>query len=385
LPNSFIENARPSTIQYSKVIKLLKEEPLSEREIMKKANLKQGQIRIIKEDLIDQGIIKAVEYGKVKRYEYQYKAKPLDTSEFEKLRVSKRKDLDSMVEYVYTKLPRMQYLCDYLDNTVEQVYSNCDNTSLPKLDIKPNKYLEEKLQQYRETFFPKLELAQSTSKFRTGFKIKTPIPNHFEIYQYNELLCSFNGNFKIKGFPSDTTQIINEIYEKHILSACKLTDGYAASYYGVSNVGAALHRCKYEDGGDFPDFLVKKVLSLLGKKYRTIKFDLILYVPPTRSGDLVKNFAEKISRVIQVPICHNLVKIRKTEEQKIFQNSYCKQDNVKDAFDIKGNIVKNKTILLIDDIYDSGATIKEIGKMLSDKGAKWIVPIVIAKTVGGTL
>ena len=316
---------------------------------------------------------------------YQYKAKPLDTSEFEKLRVAKRKDLDSMVEYVYTKLPRMQYLCDYLDNTIEQVYSNCDNTNLSKWGIKPNIHLEEKLQQYRETFFPKLELAQSTQKFRTGLKIKAPSPNRFEIYQYNELLCSFKGKLNVKGFPIDTTQIIKEIYEKHVSDACKLTDGYAASYYGVSNVGAALHRCKYEGAGDFPDFLVKKVLSLIGKKYRTINFDLILYVPPTSSGDLVKNFAEKISRVIQVPISHSLIKTRKTEEQKIYQNSYCKQDNVKDAFDIKESLVKNKTVLLIDDIYDSGATIKEIGKLLTGKGAKWIVPIVIAKTVGGTL
>ena len=49
------------------------------------------------------------------------------------------------------------------------------------------------------------------------------------------------------------------------------------------------------------------------------------------------------------------------------------------------DIVKGKTIVLLDDIYDSGATLKEVGKLLTQKGAKYIVPIVIAKTVGGTL
>ena len=44
-----------------------------------------------------------------------------------------------------------------------------------------------------------------------------------------------------------------------------------------------------------------------------------------------------------------------------------------------------KNIILLDDIYDSGATLKEVGKLLTQKGAKCIVPIVIAKTVGGTL
>ena len=55
------------------------------------------------------------------------------------------------------------------------------------------------------------------------------------------------------------------------------------------------------------------------------------------------------------------------------------------AFDIEDDIVKGKIIVLIDDIYDSGATLKEVGSILTQKGAKYIVPIVIAKTVGGTL
>lgn len=45
----------------------------------------------------------------------------------------------------------------------------------------------------------------------------------------------------------------------------------------------------------------------------------------------------------------------------------------------------NKSILLIDDIYDSGATIKEIGKYLTLLGASCIAPLVIAKTVGDDL
>ena len=39
----------------------------------------------------------------------------------------------------------------------------------------------------------------------------------------------------------------------------------------------------------------------------------------------------------------------------------------------------------MDDIFDSGATIKEIGKMLTHYGAEMIAPITIAKTVGGDL
>ena len=56
------------------------------------------------------------------------------------------------------------------------------------------------------------------------------------------------------------------------------------------------------------------------------------------------NFAEKFARTIKVPISHDLMKTRETAEQKIFQNSYSKQDNVKNAFYIDAKIVKDKTI-----------------------------------------
>lgn len=77
-----------------------------------------------------------------------------------------------------------------------------------------------------------------------------------------------------------------------------------------------------------------------------------------------------------------LIKTRKTDPQKIFENTYGKKENVKDAFSIIGS-VEGKSILLIDDIYDSGATIKAIATLLMKNGAKEVSPLVIAKTVGG--
>ncbi len=158
------------------------------------------------------------------------------------------------------------------------------------------------------------------------------------------------------------------------------------SYYGVSNVGSALHRSKYENGGDFPDFTLKLTLKAFRKKFGNEKFDLMVYVPPTESGDLVKNFAEKVSYVLQIPISHNLRKQRETKPQKIFQNSLLKKDNVSDAFIyLQPEEIKGKSILLFDDIFDSGATIKELGKLFTNLGAFKITPLVIAKTVGGDI
>ena len=389
LPLSFVEGSRPTTNKYQKVISLLQEEPLSEREVLKKANLKTNQLRVIKADLIDQGIIKEVLYGKIKKYEYQYNAPALNTDSFEALRDAKLKDLHAMEEYIYTDMPRMKYLCSFLDSDETVEYSNCDNTNLERITVSVTPEWMTKLEDFRETYFPCLELSSWTIR-KGGFRLCYIAPGKVQVEKTvkNDMgevierpIIEYSNNINLLEYNQEEREII----EEHLGKASRLVDGYAASYYGVSNVGAAIHRSKYENGGDFPDFLLKKTLSVFGKKFRGIHFDLVLYLPPTNSGDLVKNFATKFARIIGVPISHELIKVRITQEQKMFQNSYSKHENVCGAFDIDEDIVKDKYIILLDDIYDSGATLKEVGKLLTQKGAKCIVPIVIAKTIGGTL
>lgn len=385
LPYSFIDGSRPSVQKYHKVISLLKEELLSEREVIKKANLKTPQFKIIKADLIEQGIIKEV----TKKYEYQYNAPELNTQIFDELRDSKLKHLESMVEYIYTNIPRMKYLCAFLDSDEQADYTNCDNTNLEKIQVNVTPEWTSRLEEFRETYFPTLDLASWTIR-KGGFRVCHPEPGKIllETTRKNELnevmdrpVIEWSDRIDTSGYSAEEIKHINE----HLAKASHLVNGYAAAYYGVSNVGAAIHRCKYENGGDFPDFLLRKTLSVFYKHFVHVRFDMVLYVPPTKSGNLVKNFADKFAKVTGIPISHSLIKVRDTHEQKIFQNSYNKQENVNGAFDIDAELVARKTIVLLDDIYDSGATLKEVGKLLTAKGAKCIVPIVIAKTVGGTL
>ena len=329
LPEAFIEGSRPAVSKYEKVIEAVKSEMLGERDLMKRTNLKRNQIRVIKADLIEQNIIREVTIGKSKKFEYIAGAPPLSTQVFEELRANKTQDLEKMIEYAETTQSRMKFLCDYLGDDSTHTFTNCDNTGLKKITVTTNDEWKQKLQDFRENYFPVLEV-------------------------------------ETKG-----TNLIN---------------GVAASYYGFSNVGNAIHRSKYENGGDFPDFLLGLFLKAYRNKFSQEKFDLILYVPPTKSGDLVRNFAVKVSQVLKIPISHHLIKQRETSEQKVFENTYLKLENVRDAFEIKTpEEVRGKNILLIDDIFDSGATIKEIGRYLSNLGAEKVAPIVIAKTVGGDL
>lgn len=329
LPLAFIENSRPSSEDYQKVIEALKKDPLGERNLMKLTNLKQTQIRTIKADLIDQNIIKEVIYYNSKRYEYQYGATLLDTKKFEDLKKAKLKDMDAMVDYIFTSKPRMQFLCSYLGDEQRRDYHNCDNTNLKKMSVDVTTEDEKRICEFRENYFPRLDVE-------------------------NKKYCLLNG--------------------------------VAASYYGVSNVGNVIHRCKYESGGDFPDFLVSLALKAYRKTFSKKNFDVILYVPPTVSGNLVRNFAIKIGKALNIDVSETLIKTRETKEQKVFHNGYSKRDNIANAFAINNQcIVNRKSVLLIDDIFDSGATIKEIGCLLFNTGVKEVAPLVIARTVGSDL
>jgi len=329
LPEHFIKNNRPSPKKYKKVIDVLKVEPLGVWDMMRKTNLKQTQVRVIKADLIDQGIIKEVMYGRSKKYEYQYGASDLDTKPFEELRQFKLGDLKQMINYAELSTCRMDFLCRYLgDNSINHC-NKCDNDNQKNIQFDVNEYWTNKIQEFRASYFPTL------------------------------LVETKNSN------------IIN---------------GVASSYYGFTNVGATIHRCKYKNGGDFPGHLLKQTLRAFRHKFGNEEFDLVVYVPPTESGDLVKNFSEKISNTLQIPISHKLRKSFDTKPQKVFQNLILKKDNIKDVFSYPDELdIFEKKILLIDDIYDSGATIKEIGRYFTNLGAEKIAPLVIAKTVGGDI
>lgn len=322
LPLSFINGGRPSSEQYHRVMSALKEEALGLHGVVKKVNLKTTKVNVILNDLMDQGIV--TRNGK-REYEYRFGAPALDTGGFEQLREAKLDDFGQMKGYISTEGCRMNFLRNYLGDRTDSTCGKCDNDLNVQLRVTATEEELRRVNEFRETCFPVLELETATGI---------------------------------------------------------LTDGVAASYYGVSNVGTAIHRSKYEGAGDFPDFLLRLTLKAFRKRYGQEKFDLLLYVPPTVSGDLVKNFAHKFARTLQMPISDALVKARHTQAQKIFESAISKKENVKDAFDISEDVT-GKRILLLDDIFDSGQTLKAVGQMLQKKGAVAVASVVIAKTIGG--
>lgn len=193
-------------------------------------------------------------------------------------------------------------------------------------------------------------------------------------------------NFKIKTFYDMQWAVIEKLLlNKRVLLIEKTGFGKSLCFQFTSLLknGITIVFTPLIKKCDFPDFIVSKTINLFNKKYRNDNFDFIVYVPPTESGDLVKNFAIKISKITGIPIFDGLIKIKQTKPQKSFESAYNKTANIQDAFKVTNNYLLSKRILLIDDVCDNGATLKELAKVLTKAGAIYIRPLVIAKTVGG--
>ena len=105
-------------------------------------------------------------------------------------------------------------------------------------------------------------------------------------------------------------------------------------------------------------------------------------MPPTRSGRLVEDFAHRVATALRVMYLPVLVKVHATGEQKNFRNSEQKKQNVRNAFAVSTPIIiAARSILLIDDIYDSGYTVREVALTLMNAGASAVYPFTITRTL----
>ena len=131
----------------------------------------------------------------------------------------------------------------------------------------------------------------------------------------------------------------------------------------------------------FAELIAKKIIQL------DLKFDIIIPVPVSlkryfergfnQCEEITKYIGKSLKKEINTDI---LLKMKNNKRQSIL-NIDERKNNVLNVYKVKySEKIKNKTILLIDDIYTTGATINECAKMLKKYGAKKVLVITIAYT-----
>ncbi|MBI3763155.1 MAG: RecQ family ATP-dependent DNA helicase, partial [Chloroflexi bacterium] len=109
----------------------------------------------------------------------------------------------------------------------------------------------------------------------------------------------------------------------------------------------------------------------------------ILPVPPSNPEqpfDPVTSLARALAVELSIPaLVGNLVKTRPTRPQKEMTNLAQKQANVRGAFAVRGHLT-SQYLLVLDDLFDSGATLAEITRILRAAGVEVYVA-TLTKTI----
>ena len=134
---------------------------------------------------------------------------------------------------------------------------------------------------------------------------------------------------------------------------------------------------------------ISKVAFILKNKiiYEKMQnYDTIIPVPISKKRMKERGYnqslliAKKISQSLKIPLQTNcLFKTKNIIEQSKL-NKEQRKENIQHVYELKnGEILYNKRILLIDDIYTTGSTVNECSKILQQGMPKKIDVLVLAK------
>ncbi|MGL4677256.1 MAG: ComF family protein [Brevinema sp.] len=118
-----------------------------------------------------------------------------------------------------------------------------------------------------------------------------------------------------------------------------------------------------------PNNVPNDLLKSLHEWFTTRSFDIITWIPSSRYTHTMKWFAQKISEFHSIRLVDTILFTRIVKEQKLIQSFEERFDNIHSAFQLDiSKISKEDRIILIDDVYASGATIKEALYMFQKQG-----------------
>jgi ATP-dependent DNA helicase RecQ len=320
----FINSSLPESAKYEKVLSCLKGyTSVRAREVARITGLSQTAISIILSDLEDQRI---VEHSKDGHALLPYAGKPVFT-DYDNVHLHKCQELQDIKEYAMAETCYMEYLATYLGDSPESSCGNCGNCRndlFPTINI--SERIAEAVKVFEDEWLPRIEKRGSVR-----------VPEH--------------------------------------------EAGWSLSYHGNSQIGRIVRASKYEGAGYFPEELVDRAVHVIRANYPIEIINGIVSVPPTRSELLVENFARRVAERLAIAYLPVVRKTRMTQEQKLLSNRVQKQENVKDAFFVvTPTQVAGRVLLVIDDIYDSGYMLRELGKTLMKAGAYCVYPFTITRT-----
>ena len=158
---------------------------------------------------------------------------------------------------------------------------------------------------------------------------------------------------------------------------------WTAVWYYKDSVRGSILRYKFYGARSYAPVYGRLLAMKLQKE--DISFDVLTYVSTgwlrrlKRGYDHVALLAEAVAQELGVPAVKTLKKIRQTKPQSRIKGDAARRANVLGAYKvIDPASVKDKRVLLLDDIITTGATLSECAKTLLIAGAKEVSCAAVA-------
>lgn len=159
-----------------------------------------------------------------------------------------------------------------------------------------------------------------------------------------------------------------------------------APFYYIENVKKSIYRFKFKNRPHSAEVFSKLMSACVSTYFQGVHFDVVTSVPSgkrrqkERGYNPAKLLGEKVAERLGLPYEELLFKLFETPHQSKISAKE-RRANVLGSFEVSDyKSVKGKTILLVDDVLTTGATISECAKMLLLAGAKNVYGVTLAKT-----
>ena len=153
-----------------------------------------------------------------------------------------------------------------------------------------------------------------------------------------------------------------------------------AAAFRYRSVSGSLYRFKYEGRREYADYYgpgMARALDRFTEETGGGHVPQVLVPVPCSAQRIRKRgynqaavLAEKLSEIVRIPVDKEALKRSKDTKALRTMSASERQNNLKRAFHAYGNSVRLKSIMLIDDIYTTGATVDACAQALLEAGAK---------------
>ncbi len=334
----FRESAFPSEVQVNEILQVLENsDSLSIRSMEEQTNLRYGQIEKVLKLLSVESPAPVIKDGsRWVRTPVPYKMNHARITHLTEQRVQEWQEVQQYLDNTNCKMTFLRRALDDLDLTPCGKCSSCLGQPVVSISVDPT------LAHRAGTFLKHAEMV-ITPKAQVA-------ANAFLDY-------GFRGNLPQK---------------------FRAQEGRVLSRWGDAGWGKMVADNKH--AGRFSNELVEAMAEMIQQRWQPNPApQWVCCVPSRHHSELVPDFAKRLADRLGLPFVNAVSKIKDNQPQKGQQNRFHQCRNLDGVFAVT-QPYEGQSVLLVDDIVDSGWTLTVIAALLQQAGSGLVYPIALASS-----